>query len=532
MGKGILFFSFAFVVGLSLLYMGNMRTSVATAAVQSDYEHRVLARQIAESGFNLVLGRTKKNFETYRPSITEQVYQDGAYSATVSGDANGPVTIAISGTFEQTFHSIDATLSRYKPVALDAVTIDSPMEEVDMEGSYFISGLDTDVGSTTPGSGTSDPVHAILTLFDTAQEDFLEAITAPQVEGSGGTGDVALGSPRIDMDSLAADILTHPSLITYTGNKTFRTSDLIGSAANPAMVLVNGNVKMTDAFVGYGILYVNGTLELEKDARWEGLLYLRDDGGKLKMKNDAAVYGALIARSTPISTSSIDPGLPGGHFDVDVFSGPSTNEDYHEHQYDDKYDVTYVDVLKPGCGSNGGLCWESLVGTGHTTLKATFFNAASSSGTYVFEADGVLQTGASTDAFSTLFTPSTITQFTVTFDALCSLRGTSPSTVQGDITNRDGSFSVRIYAPDIHGYYTDLIYELSVYHHLKSDTTCSASTDESTAIQPMVFEMDNQAAIYASSAALNRLTTLIPRLIPVSDYSLIDVVHGTVLLED
>ncbi len=30
-----------------------------------------------------------------------------------------------------------------------------------------------------------------------------------------------------------------------------------------------------------------------------------------------------------------DPGLPGGHFDVDVYDGPTTGELYHEHQFDD-----------------------------------------------------------------------------------------------------------------------------------------------------------------------------------------------------
>ncbi|MCH7572994.1 MAG: hypothetical protein IH891_08785, partial [Planctomycetes bacterium] len=48
----------------------------------------------------------------------------------------------------------------------------------------------------------------------------------------------------------------------------------------------------------------------------------------------------------------MDPGLPGGHFDVDVYDVPSTQPLgvrvrplYHQHEFDDIFNLTYVDIV-------------------------------------------------------------------------------------------------------------------------------------------------------------------------------------------
>ena len=44
----------------------------------------------------------------------------------------------------------------------------------------------------------------------------------------------------------------------------------------------------------------------------------------------------------PPGTTTIDPGVAGGHFDVDIYYGATTS---HTHEYDDKFDVTGVNFL-------------------------------------------------------------------------------------------------------------------------------------------------------------------------------------------
>ena len=90
----------------------------------------------------------------------------------------------------------------------------------------------------------------------------------------------------------------------------------------------------------------------------------------------------------------VGPGLPGGHFDVDVFDEePSTKKIFHQHQYDDKHDITFVDVVtNPLLNGND---FDSVVGDDYpNNLRVEFFNVHNGGGgTYSFKAFGAPITG-------------------------------------------------------------------------------------------------------------------------------------------
>ncbi len=290
------------------------------------------------------------------------------------------------------------------------------------------------------------------------------------------------------------------------GDTTF-TGDIFGSALNPTVIKIFGDLTLAGNFEGYGVLYVNGDLEMDGDARWEGLVLLDDAARSLTIKGNASIYGGIVARGGLFG----DPGLVGGHFDIDVFDRPTKDKIYHEHEYDDKYDVSYVNLLRSGCGKDdgGALCWDQIIGNNYQELRIELFNPGSSDGVFALTADGTRYTGSSQGGLTVTVDPSTVTEFAINFSTLQAMAQTEPKNVQKDITNRDGAFSVRIYntAND------DMIYELSVYWHYKEGgKNKDKEGEEEEAGDPLDFSISGSSGVYYSSMALMRLKDILPTI--------------------
>lgn len=155
-----------------------------------------------------------------------------------------------------------------------------------------------------------------------------------------------------------------------------------------------------------------------------------------------------------------DPGLPGGHFDIDAYDeAGSKKPEKHVHEYDDKYDVTYIDLV-----NDEDLQYQNIIGADYPNdLRITFYNQHHGSGTYTFEAGADLQTGNAQDGFDATFSPAELTQLRVDLASLSDLRKSSPVTVKKDGVDRDDSFAIRMYDTVT----DELVYELAVYHHYK-----------------------------------------------------------------
>lgn len=163
------------------------------------------------------------------------------------------------------------------------------------------------------------------------------------------------------------------------------------------------------------------------------------------------------------------PGLAGGHFDVDVYK-PTTKRQHHTHEYDDKYDITYVDIFSNPLLK--GADFDGLVGPGYpNNLRLEFINEHNGGGgTYTFEAGAGVQTGTTADGFTTTFDPALLTQFRVNFITLAYMRHTNPGDVKKDPIDREDSFHVRMY--DV---VTDeMVYEIALYHHYKKGKAVQA----------------------------------------------------------
>ncbi len=172
-----------------------------------------------------------------------------------------------------------------------------------------------------------------------------------------------------------------------------------------------------------------------------------------------------------------DAGFIGGHFDVDVYDAETDKEEYHKHQYDDAYDVTYIDLV-----NDARLLLGDIVGSGYANpLRLEFVNAHNGGGgVFDFEAGGTTIHGQTSLGFETTFNPAELVALRVQFYSLGDLRGTSPGTSQSDVSERDGAFSIRMWDTVSN----ELVYELATYHHVKN----GVAIEENFTVDGMVGE--------------------------------------------
>jgi len=515
MGRGLLLIVLASSITLSQMNASEKETEMDTHIVLSDYQQKVLSRELAHSALNLVVANTSRDFSTYREQVSDRAYGDGMYAYTASGAASGPVTVISYGQVGEVIHQITAVLEKAGTPNLDAITLDGPFESVTGSGSSFsISGIDGPlVGEEESGFQGADG-HAIRTTIPEARDMFLGNIDAAQLQGIDGTGDVVTGESHTDLDALQDSILAHPMLTTLQGDQRFKGNDYFGSRESPILMAVNGDVKITGSVEGFGILLINGSLRTPGNLNWEGIVMVVSDGGSTDLRGNVDIRGALIMRSHTAAGESggyADAGLLGGHIDVSVLQALNSKI-YHQHQYDDRWDVSTLDLLSSGCQTNGGLCWESNVDSsvvssihlalsGHETIGGELYLETS---TTLIESD--ISDGLDLD-----IDPSDLTAFELRFNTVCDVNGSDPDDVDIDEATRDGQLRLRVTDP---ANADSLLHEVVVYRH-SSEGSCTGSEDPGLVdVAPQEFNINGNVNIQRSAEALSNVSGLMPIIEP------------------
>jgi hypothetical protein len=476
MGKGVLIFVMASSLSLSAMYLAGTESDIASAESEADYKEAVIARETAQSAYNIVSSKVRRDFDSYRGAYTDLEYGKATYDIGATETDDGSITIIAVGRYGNHEYEIIGSVTRNTQTVLDALTVMTPIADVSLDGAYSISGMDR--GGLGPGPN----VHGVLATNATAFEAFSDE--GSRVTGKGGTPDVVQGDPYVEIPAIRAAIKAYngPGAATETGDFTWDDGDSVGSAGSPVILRVIGNLRLRRDFSGYGALFVEGDLTMEDNAAWHGLVYVAGSESAIRLDESAAIDGAMIVDGVD-SADEIEPeplddddrGLLGGHFDVDVFDEPnSTREIYHEHKYDDKYDVKGVDVINSGC-KRQGLCWDQVMGSVTSDVRITTINSSASSGTYEIKLGNTTYTGSSTETLNLTVDPRDLETFTYEFDALCSLAPSKPSDVQDDADYRNGALSIQVYST---GTGAKLLYELSIYHHWKEsdgNNSCNKS---------------------------------------------------------
>lgn len=502
-------------ITLSQMNASEKETEIETQIVLTDYQQKVLSRELAHSALNLVVANTTRDFANYREQVSDRAYGDGMFAYTAEGVSAGPVTVVSYGQVGEIIHQITAILEKEGTPVFDAITLDGPFESVTGSGTSFsISGIDGPLVGEDASNFVGANGHAIRTTLPEARDAFLNNINGDQLEGIDGSGDVVAGDAYTDLDAFQDSILAHPSLVTLQGDQKFNGNDSFGSRDFPTLMSINGDLRVTGSVEGFGILLINGSLEVPGNLIWEGIIMTVSDGGSIDLRGNVDIRGALIMRSHTAAGESggyVDAGLPGGHFDVSVLQALNSKI-YHEHQYDDKWDVTSLDLLSPGCDANGGLCWATNVdSSGASTVHVEL------SGNTTIDGDLYLETGSTVveipiaDGLDMDVDVADLAAFRFDFSTICDVNGSDPDAVDVDTSTRDGQLRLRVTNP---ANSDSLLHEVVVYRH-SSLETCTGDQDSGLVdVAPLEFYINGDVNIQRSAEALSNVSDLMPMIKP------------------
>lgn len=295
MGKLALLIVFTTIMAVAFSNVSRVSSEYDIELVSSDYEEKVLARETAESALNIVVGEVKDDFDGYRGSNTDLDYRSGKYEMSVTEQAHDSVSVTAKGVVGRNEFFIAALIVRVSSRILDAVTFAGPVDTLEVKDSALISGVDTN----TDGSDADGPdVHGILATSASTYAGIWSEASPAQIIGINGVGDAVNEMPLLGTGDLGTEIVSYTGsyLVTYDSLMLSGTQT-IGSAVSPVVAIVNGKVEMSGDAVGYGVLYVDGKMEMTGNARWEGLVFLIGDGHKFEMRDNSALFGALVIES-------------------------------------------------------------------------------------------------------------------------------------------------------------------------------------------------------------------------------------------
>lgn len=502
-------------ITLSNMNASEKETELEKHVVLTDYQEKVLSRELAHSALNVVVSKTSLDFQNYREQVSDRAYGDGMFAYTAEGIPAGPVTVVSYGQVGDVIHQITAVLEKSGTASLDAITLDGPFESVTGSGSSFsISGIDGPLAGEDESSFLGANGHAIRTTIPEARDMFLSSIDGSQLEGIDGDGDVVTGESNVDLDALQDSILAHPSLTTYQGEQRFKGNDSFGSRENPVMMAVNGDVRITGSVEGFGILLINGSLRANGNLNWEGIIMVVSDGGSTDLRGNVDVRGALIMRSHTAAGESggySDAGLLGGHVDVSVLQALNTKI-YHQHQYDDRFDVTTLDLLSPNCETDGGLCWgRNVDSSGVSNVHLALSGHGTIGGQLFLETSSTLIESDISDGLAVDVDPADLTAFQFRFNNVCDINGSDPDDVDIDEATRDGQLRLRVTDP---ANADSLLHEVVVYRH-SSEASCTGDDDPGLVdVAPQEFYVNGDVNIQRSAEALSNVSELMPMIEP------------------
>lgn len=168
--------------------------------------------------------------------------------------------------------------------------------------TFFVTGNDTNLDGS---AGTGAAVYGAAVPSDARSDLVAEATPhAAEITGAGGLPSISTtASSVLTKDSLCAARSELIPLATqsYTTDETLGNGHVLGTVASPQITYAQEDLTLTgmgaNAVKGAGILIVDGSLRLEGNSVFSGIIILCGQG-EIIMAGGAKVYGAILGANT------------------------------------------------------------------------------------------------------------------------------------------------------------------------------------------------------------------------------------------
>jgi len=174
--------------------------------------------------------------------------------------------------------------------------------------SFTINGNDScNAAPATPGIVVTDSALATEITNNTTTDGGLEPGQMDNVTGLGGAPSVVTISPLSQSVSQMAqaylNVPDHPPTVLEGGN--FSSNDTWGTSSSPRITRITGNTQIQGTVEGYGVLIVEGALDVSGNFTFHGLVIARGDI-QVQFTGNAGVYGSLIIGESTTLDSNLE----------------------------------------------------------------------------------------------------------------------------------------------------------------------------------------------------------------------------------
>ena len=165
--------------------------------------------------------------------------------------------------------------------------------------SFSINGNDNcNAAPAVPGIAVTDPSLATEITNDTTSDGGLASNQMSLVTGTGGTPSVVVIPPLSQTVSQIADgylALPHTDLAggNYSGNDNW------GTSGTPRITRVTGDAQIQGTIEGYGVLIVDGALDIAGNFTFHGLVIARGNV-QVQITGNAGIYGSLLIKESTV----------------------------------------------------------------------------------------------------------------------------------------------------------------------------------------------------------------------------------------
>ncbi len=306
MGKQMLFITGAVILGTVMLLFGAKQRTVDTQAEQGEYQFDVIARDVAESGFEKALSAVRRDLMSVERSRQDVSMQNGTFGFEITEKIYGDLDIAVGGESGEADHSIQANVIFETPFPGAVGLYDQTLKINDYGTSYSISGIDARAPSRGSGDGYLRPVYGVVT-----DEHHLvyamNTLEAASVVGQDDQGSITGGFDKAYYEALYQEAVTHPQVQVVSGGTAgiVAESDVVdaldgSSADDPKIIRALGDLTVASSLQGHGMLIVeDGDLKVtSNDFNWEGLVMVRRqavDTVNVEFSGASKVHGGVVA---------------------------------------------------------------------------------------------------------------------------------------------------------------------------------------------------------------------------------------------
>lgn len=279
------------------LNRGGVRVLQTGRVSQSAEES--MARQAALSGFDIAERRalSAPDTEWAEAGVPLDGGDLGSYDAEATVD--GKTTfLDVLGRYGRASHAIYASYTRGLGIP---ATLMAHAGSVDTGGDpeFSINGAvhrPPSVSATGWDGSSHEPVAGIAAATVPLQTEIQAGLGGRISRVSGSPAFTAAAAPEW-VQPLVDEALTHPGAIVKSSGRYLLREGRVGSPEAPAVVVAQDGARLEDAARGFGVLIVTGDFTMIDDARWEGIIVVRDTPGertRVLIEDEARVFGTLI----------------------------------------------------------------------------------------------------------------------------------------------------------------------------------------------------------------------------------------------